>query len=229
MNEEEKEEAHLNFIKRGYHHPSMTQEVDLNASLTEMYLKSTIAIKDEDFKSQFNFNHLSPKIKKFSLKIFWLNIQAFSKHACDIGQAKHIEMDIPLLTDQPHIKKYIPIPHAIRPQVWALLDQILEFGLIRECDKPSLFCPNLLVVKKKDWNSIQILLEGCFLNHYMQRLPTNLVTHPELYAHLVSKTHVTVMDLSDSFFQMMLRLECQALTAFYSEAHGKQYCFTRVP
>ena len=63
----------------------------------------------------------------------------------------------------------------------------------------------------------------------MQRLPTNLVTQPELYAHLVVKTNVTVLDLSDSFFQMMLRQECQALTAFYSEAHGKRYCFTRVP
>ncbi len=28
---------------------------------------------------------------------------------------------------------------------------------------------------------------------------------------------------------MMLKAECQALTAFYSEAHGKRYCFTRCP
>ena len=117
MNDEEKEEAHLNFMKRGYHHPSMTQEVEQKASLTEMYLKSTIPIRDEDFESQFDLDHLSPKMKKIALKIFRQNIQAFSKHACDIDQAKHIEMDIPLLTDQPHIQKYIPIPHAIRPQV----------------------------------------------------------------------------------------------------------------
>ena len=229
MNDDEKEEANLNFIKRGYHHPSMTQEVEQKASLTEMYLKSTVPVKDEDFEDQFDLDHMKPAMKKFALKIFRQNIQAFSKHACDIGKAKHIEMDIPLLTDQPHVQKYIPIPHAIRPQVRAVLDQMLEFGLIRECDEPSLFCSNLLVVKKKDGTSIRILLDGRLLNHYMQRLPTNLVTHPELYAHLVGKTHVTVMDLSDSFFQMMLKRECQALTAFYSEAHGKRYCFTRVP
>ena len=63
----------------------------------------------------------------------------------------------------------------------------------------------------------------------MQRLPVNLVTHPEIYAQLVEKVWLTVADLSDSFFQMMLKAECQALTAFYSEAHGKLYCFTRCP
>jgi hypothetical protein len=63
----------------------------------------------------------------------------------------------------------------------------------------------------------------------MQRLPVNLVTHPEIYAQLVEKVWLTVADLSDSFFQMMLKAECQALTAFYSEAHGKLYCFTRFP
>jgi hypothetical protein len=104
---------------------------------------------------------------------------------------------------------------------------MLEYGIIRECNEPSLFCSNLLVTKKKDGKSIRVLLDGRLLNHYMQRLLVNLVTHPEIYAQLVGKVWLTVADLSDSFFQMMLKSECQALTAFYSEAHGKRYCFTR--
>ncbi len=35
------------------------------------------------------------------------------------------------------------------------------------------------VTKKKDGKSIRVLLDGRLLNHYMQRLPVNLVTHPE--------------------------------------------------
>ena len=93
----------------------------------------------------------------------------------------------------------------------------------------SQFCSNLLVTKKKDGKSIRVLLDGRLLNHHMQRLPVNLVTHPEIYTQLVKKVWLTVADLSDSFFQMMLKAECQALTAFYSEAHGKLYCFTRFP
>jgi len=229
MDEEEKEEAFMNFVKRGYHHPSMTKEVEQKASLTEMYIKSTTPVLDKDFEAQFDLSHLTKSEQRYARKIFRKHIDVFSKHACDLGCAKDIEMDIPLLTKEPHIQKYIPVPHAVRPQLRAVLDQMLEFGIIRECNEPSLFCSNLLVTKKKDGASIRVLLDGRLLNHYMQRLPVNLVTHPELYAHLVKKKHVTVMDLSDSFFQMLLKKECQPLTAFYSEAHGKRYCFTRCP
>ena len=48
-------------------------------------------------------------------------------------------------------------------------------------------------------------------------------------AHLVGKKHVTTIDLSDAFFQIPLAKESQPLTAFYSPAHGKRYCFQRVP
>ena len=229
MNEEEKEDAFMSYLKRGYHHPSMTKEVEEKASLTEMYLKSTIPVPDSEFDAQFDLTHIPPRLRKYAIKIFRKNQAAFSKHACDLGKAKGIEMDIPLLTDKPHIQKYVPIPHAVRPQLRAVLDQMVEFGIIRICNEPSLFCSNLLVVKKKDGQSIRVLLDGRLLNHYMQRLPTNLVSQPELYAHLVQKVWVTTADLSDSFFQMMLKAECQALTAFYSEAHGQRYCFTRVP
>ena len=104
-----------------------------------------------------------------------------------------------------------------------------EFGIIKECNEPSLFCSNLLVTKKKDGKNIRILLDGRLINSYTRRLPTNLVTHSELYAHLVGKTHVTTIDLSDAFFQIPLSKESQPLTAFYSLCHGKRYCFQRVP
>jgi hypothetical protein len=42
MDEEEKEEAFMHYLKRGYHHPSMTKEVESKASLTEIYIKSTV-------------------------------------------------------------------------------------------------------------------------------------------------------------------------------------------
>ncbi len=114
-------------------------------------------------------------------------------------------------------------------QLRAVLDQMLEYGIIQECNEPSLFCSNLLVTKKKDGKSIRVLLDGRLLNNYMQRLLVNLVTHPEIYAQLVGKVWLTVADLSDSFLQMMLKAECQALTTFYCKTHGKRYCFTRCP
>jgi hypothetical protein len=43
---EEKEEAFLHYMKYGYHHPSMTKEVEENAALTE--LNCTFAPQTQD-------------------------------------------------------------------------------------------------------------------------------------------------------------------------------------
>ena len=229
MNDEEKEEAFMDYMRKGYHHPSMTKIVEDKAALTELYLKSTKPVKDEDFEAQFDLKHLNHKDRKKALAMFRSHMKAFSQHACDLGCSKDIKMKIPVTTEEPHIQKYVPIPHNVRTQVKHILDQMLEFNIIRECNEPSSFCSNLLVTKKKDGTSIRILLDGRLLNNHTQRLPTNLVTHPELYAQLVGKTHVTTIDLSDAFFQIPLHEDSQPLTCFYSQAHGKRYCFTRCP
>ena len=229
MNEEEKEEAFLHYMKFGYHHPSMTKEVEENASLTELTLRNDQPLSDEDFETQFDLAHLPLKQRTWAMQMFRRQQQAFSKHAADLGCATDIEMRIDPISQEPHIQKYTPLPHAVRDQVRAILDQMVEYGIIRECDEPSPFCSNLLVVKKKDGKNIRILLDGRLLNNQTRRLPTNLVTHLELYAHLSNASWVTTIDLSDAFFQIPLEKSSQKYTVFYSEAHGKRYCFQRCP
>ena len=229
MNEEEKDEAFMHYMKFGYHHPSMTKEVEENASLTELKLREDTPLSDEDFETQFDLKHLPLKNRIWAMQMFRRQQQAFSKHAADLGCATDIEMRIDPISQDPHIQKYTPLPHAVREQVRAILDQMAEFGIIRECDEPSPFCSNLLVVKKKDGKNIRILLDGRLLNNQTRRLPTNLVTHLELYAHLANAKWVTTIDLSDAFFQIPLEKSSQKYTVFYSEAHGKRYCFQRCP
>ena len=229
MNEEEQQEAFMKYIRFGYHHPSMTKQVEERAALTEMTLQKAEPIKEKDLAKQFDIDHLSSQAQSHVRKIVQQHKNAFSKHPFDLGKAKGIQMKIPITTDEPHIQKYIPIPHSIRPQVREILDQYVERGIIRECDEPSAFCSNILVVKKKDGKSIRLLLDGRLLNNYTQRLPTNLVTQLEVFAHLVNKKWVTTIDLSDAFYQIELHPDSQPLTAFYSEAHGKRYCFMRCP
>ena len=229
LNEDEKEKAFLDYMRNGYHHPSMTKVVEDRAALTELYLKSTVPVPDHLFETQFDVSHLNTKMQQVALGIFRANKEAFSRHAADLGCSKDIKMKIPLKSNEPHVQKYIPIPHALRAQVRAVLDQYLEFDIIRECNEPSMFCSNLLVVKKKDGQNIRIILDGRLLNHYTLRKPAQCVSQPEVLSHLVGKTIITTIDLSDSFFQMLLDEDSQALTAFYSEAHGARYCFKRCP
>jgi hypothetical protein len=54
----------------------MIKEIGNHLALTELYLKSTKPIKEEEFDSQFE--HLSTQDKK-GLKIFKRNKQAFSQ------------------------------------------------------------------------------------------------------------------------------------------------------
>ncbi len=155
------------------------------------------------------------KHRTWALQIFRRQRDALSKHTSDLGCAKGVEMKIEPISQDPHIQKYTPLAHAVREQVRAILDQMLEFGIIQECDEPSPFCSNLLVVKKKDGKSIRILLDGRLLNNQTRRLPTNLVTHLELYAHLANAKWVTTIDLSEAFFQIPLEKLLQKYTVFY--------------
>ena len=229
MNEEEKELAFMDYMRHGYHHPSMTKVIEDHAALTQLYLKNTVPITEEEFPTLFDLKHLSENKQKEALKMFISNRQAFSNHACDLGKSNLVEMEIELTSEKPLIQAYRPIPHTVRAQVKAILDQMIEYGIIRECDEPSPVVSNLLITKKKDGKNIRILLDGRLLNSITKRLPTNLVTHQELCAHLQGRTHVTTIDLSDAFFQIPLAPTAQPLTAFYSASHGKRYCFQRCP
>ena len=103
---------------------------------------------------------------------------------------------------------------------------MLDFNIIRECPEPSLFVSNLLVTKKKN-GDYRILLDGRLLNNATIRHATTLVAPLEIFASLAQKTHVSTFDVSNAFFQIPIKFEHQPLTAFYSEAHGKRYCYTR--
>lgn len=127
-----------------------------------MYVKSTIPGKDKDFDAQVNLKHLSKMHQWLALKNFQRNKEEFSKHACNLRCSTNIKMDIPLLKKEPHIQKYIPITHAVSPQLRAVLDQMLEFGIICEWNESSSLCSNILVTKKKDRKSIRALLDGLY-------------------------------------------------------------------
>ena len=229
MTDEEKEMAFLEYMRHGYHHPSMTKIIEEKAALTSLELKSTKKVSEKDWPKLFDLRHLSHKQQLEALDVFLGNKAAFSEHDRDLGCTDMVEMDIELTSDKLQIQAYQPIPHPIREKVKEILDQLIEYGIVRECNEPSPIVSNLLIVNKKDGRSIRVLLDGRLLNIISKRLPQNLITHPELEVFLNGKEIVTTVDLSDSFFQMPLSQASQPYTAFFSPLHGKRYCFTRCP
>jgi hypothetical protein len=115
----------------------------------------------------------------------------------DLGCSKNVEMEIEVDASKPRIQKYYPLPHAVIEPVQKVLDQMLDFNIIRECPEPSLFVSNLLVTKKKN-GDYRILLDGRLLNNATIRHATTLVAPLEIFASLAQKTHVS------TFFKFQL-------------------------
>ena len=227
MNEEEKMAAFIDFAEKGHYQPSMTQLIEQAPAITELTLKDTRPY--EKFENLFKLDHMTPHDRKKTLKVLKRNSEAFSKHDQDIGKVNCIEMDIEIDETKPRIQKYIPAPHATRAQLKDVLEQLEEFNVIRECNEPSVFCSNLIVVPKKDKTQIRVIFDGRLLNNATLKQPTMVISGQEIKAFLTEKDHITNMDISHAFFQIPLSLRSQPFTAFYSEAHGKRFCFTRAP
>ena len=225
LNEEEKLKAFDTFLAEGKFTPSMTSFVEAQPTISEFFPKN---LDEVPFEQKFKLDHLAPADRDYALDEFRKIKDVFSKHDYDLGKAKDFEMDIEIDATKPRIQKYYPLPLKVRDEFKVALDQMLQYGIIRTCDEASLFCSNLLVTRRKN-GQLRILLDGRLLNNATIRMPMCLVTNYETYAHLAQKPHVSVMDMSHSFFQIPLAEKAQPLTAFFSEAHGKRFCFTRAP
>ena len=217
------------FKTRGYIQPSITQYIKDKSSVTEIELVKENEFDKTNFLTLFDIKHLSKKTQIQAKTIFMKHHEAFSLHKYDIGCTDLIEMPVKLNSNMAKMQKYIPIPHNMREKAKEILDQMLKHGIIRECPESSQYCSNILVIKKKDKDSIRLLFDGRLLNYDTIREPMAMISKPEILAHLVNKTHLTSLDFSDAFFHIPLAKEAQPLTAFYSHTHGLRMCFTRCP
>jgi len=193
-----------------------------------MKLQKTEPWPLDEFERQFDLQHLPQKSQKHALKVFKKEINIFCRHEMVIGCANNIKMDIEIDSSKPRIQKYYPLPLNVRDGVRKILDQMVEYGILRECPEPSNFVSNLLVTKKRNGN-IRILLDGRLLNNATIRKATVLVSPIEVFAHAAQKAYISTIDILNAFFQIPIKYEHQCYTAFYSDAHGKRYCFTRAP
>ena len=229
FNEKETEEAKKELTEKGFYQPSITQLIEDRTNCTELGLVDETPLTNSQFLALFDTQHLRPEDSKTARDIFSKHREAFAEHKYDIGKTDKIEMDIELLSNEPKMQKYTPIPFNVRDQVKDILDQLLKHDIIRVCKEPSPYCSNILVVKKKDGNSIRLLYDGRLLNYDTKRYPMAQISKQEIVAHLIGKTHLSSLDFADAFFHIPLVKEAQPLTAFWSHTHGQRMCFTRAP
>ncbi len=218
------------FKDNGFHQPSITSYIENKNTITELdEFEEPSFVTDEELINQFEIDHLPFKIREQFSDIVLENRDAFSTHKWDIGVTNMIEMDINVKTPELRIQKYIPIPLHTRDKVKDILDQFLRVGIIRHCTEPSKYCSNILVVPKKDKDSIRLLFDGRLLNYDTERLPMASISKSEILSQLAGKDHLSSLDFADAFYHIPLSKEAQPLTAFYAHTHALRMCFTRAP
>ena len=154
LTEDKKSAAFLEYIASGRFQPSMSHYIDKAPSVTEMEYKNIKPLTHAEFREQFKLDHLTRNQQMQAMKVLRKHIKAFSRHEYDLGLSNSTKITIEVDETKPRIQKYVPIPHAVRTQVKQVLDQLIQFGIIRECHEASLFCSNLLVVPKRDKTKI---------------------------------------------------------------------------
>ena len=231
MDDSELLQAESLMLDTGNFQPSLTSFIESKPTITEFELiNDNNNLTDEELLREFELDHLPPKEKAQMINIILSCRPAFSLHKYDIGKTNVLEMDIELINDQhPKIQKYHPIPLHAREKVKDILDQMERHGIIRVCHEPSQYVSNIMVIPKKDKDSIRLLFDGRLLNYDTKRLPMAFVSKPEILGHLMDRNHLSSLDFSDAFFHIPLTKQAQPLTAFYAETNNKRMCFTRAP
>ena len=130
LTEEEKEKMFIEYLETGKYTPSMSSYIENSPSITEMSFKNVRPWSEEEFEAQFDLDHLSPRERQKVLQVLHKYRHIFSRHEMDIGCASNIEMEIEVDNSKPRIQKYYPLPFAVREQTKAILDQMLEYGLL---------------------------------------------------------------------------------------------------
>jgi len=105
MEEDEKEQAFLDYLQNGTYTKSMSQLIKDAPSVTEMKLQKTEPWKEQEFENQFDLDHLPSQGRKHAMKVFKKHLEIFSRHEMDIGCATDVEMDIEIDNSKPQIQK----------------------------------------------------------------------------------------------------------------------------
>jgi hypothetical protein len=213
-----------------YYKPPITSYIENRNMITEADLIVVPNnITERDYINMFDLKHFDKTDKEYLINILLRTKPAFSMHKYDIGRTHLIEMDIELNGNHTRIQKMIPMPLHVRDRAKEILDQMKHYGIIRECNEPSPYCSNILVIPKKDNVNVRLLFDGRLLNYDTVRYPMALFSKPEILAELVNKRHLSSLDVADAFYQIPLTKRAQPLTAFYSYTHGLRMCFNRAP
>ena len=189
---------------------------------TDVKVKSTEELIDE-----CKLSHLSPKTQELVKDMLTRNIEAFQKHALDIGMCKYVTAEATLTMPNPPVTyaKYIPVPFKYKEACQKLIDDYVKAGVFAPTTRKTTFVSNVFVIPKKN-NTFRLIIDGRVLSNYCQPLPLALGNLEEIFADLGGKEFVTVLDVSKAYDQLPVSEKTSYLLSFFGP-DAKRYIYKR--
>ena len=123
-----------------------------------------------------------------------------------------------------HPPRHVPL--TLQPRLKEALDNMERLGVIVKRDEPTDWVNSLLIVEKKS-GALRLCLDPRDLNQWIKREHYLIPTADDVTPHLHGMRVFSVIDMKDSFWQVMLDEESSRLCTFNC-AYGR-YSFRRLP
>ena len=145
----------------------------------------------------------------------------FTREGMELGQVDAVKHDI-VLCEEPKKKKVYPVPPALREVVAEQVEDMLNKGVIRECQSP--YASPILLVKKKETNQYRFCTDFRELNRCTIKDAFPLPRIESLLASIgTEKCWFSQLDQTAAYWQVKLEEEAQLKTAFLTEEG--QFCY----
>ncbi len=183
----------------------------------------------QEIVDEIDVSHLNPD-QQFKVKTLFMGKEkVLSKHKLDIGNTDVLEAEIKLKdTTSVFHQKYQPIPHAVRPQVNEIIDQYIEFDILRPCLEETNHVSNIFVIRKKCGSLDRLIYDARLINMNTVRTPSHVATNSEIVNHFAGCKWITLLDITNAFYSVKLSEKSQPLTSFY-DARRRRLCYKRIP
>ncbi len=167
-------------------------------------------------------SHLDPKKQRVIKDLIQSNSLAFAQHASDVGNVKHYECKIELLSNKFVAKKPYRCTHEDQVEIERQVNELLKYNIITESRSPYAF-PVTMQYKKVGLGPIKEKTRMCIDFRELNKIIVP-ESHPfplidEIITQSRGCTWYSALDINMAYWSIPIRVGDQSKTAFITQ-HG---------
>jgi len=227
----EKQSSLKNFNESGVFQDTVTDFT--TTSKMETILTPDTAIKTlDELINEVNLKHLPPHRQHQIRQILHNNGACFARSELDTGTIPEelLLATLPQKDNAPteRAQRFIPVNPNIKDRVQNILQQYEHQDIIEPASKPPKFISNLLIITKRDKDTLRVLCDLRLANLASQNLATAQLPIWDISYQMMDNPYRSSFDLSNSFFQITVDPEDRPTLCFY-DTNKRLYWWKKLP